>query len=428
MLGKIFNTFSIKLVSAICNLLIAVIVSRYLGAIGKGEQSIVLTTISFILIFVNIAGGATLVYLVPRYKISYLISLSYMWSICIATISYIILYFFNIVHNDFVGHVCLLSLINSYATINSNVLLGKERVNASNWISLVQPVFTLTALFFFFVFAKKIDVTSYIYSLYVAYSLSFLLSITLLKKKTITTSLKNDSWKAALFAMFSLGFYNQISHVTSVLNARLSYYLLKEYKGADQLGIYSNGVSLTEAIWMVSGSMAMVQYARIANSFDKKYAQQLTVNLTKISLLISLIIIIPMVLMPSEFYSFIFGKEFVNVNHVMLCLAPGVILWNFSLLIGHYFSGTGKFYIEFTASTAGLIVTLLLIFWAIPLWGFYGAGIVASISYLFNSLVILYFFKRESGLGVKSLIPHWADVKFYAVSLKNVINQKRQGL
>lgn len=425
MVGKIFNTFSIKFASAICNFLIAIIVSRYLGAIGKGEQSIVLTTISFILIFVNIAGGATLVYLTPRYKINHLLFISYIWSIFTAIVFYIILYFSKIVSSDFVGHICLLSLINSYAAINSNILLGKEKVNASNWVNFLQPIFTLFALFFFFIFIKKNDVTAYIYSLYMAYLISFLLSVILLMKNKKSKLVQYSNWKITLFAMFSIGFLNQLSHITSMLNARLSYYLLEKYKGADQLGIYSNGVSLIEAVWMVSGSMAMVQYAKIVNSSDKKYSQQLTADLTKISLLLSLGMIIIMVLLPSGFYSFVFGKEFANINRIMLCLAPGVVLYSFSLLIGHYFSGTGKIYINTITTSLGLVITLLLSFWVIPKWGFYGAAIVTSISYLFTSMVVVYYFKKESGMGIIKLFPQLNDLKFYTKSLYRFMNKKR---
>ena len=409
-------------------MLIAIIVSRFLGASGKGEQTIVLTTISFILIFVNIAGGATLVYLTPRYKISHLISLSYIWSIFTAFVFYCILYFSSIIDKEFVIHICLLSLINSYAAINSNILLGKEKVNASNWINLVQPVFTLAALLLFFVFLKKTDVMSYLYALYIAYALSFFLSILFLKKETIASSKPFLNWKATLLAMFSLGFFNQISHITSMLNARLSYYLLEKYKGVEQVGIYSNGVSLTEAVWMISGSMAMVQYARISNSSDHKSSQKLTVDLTKISLLISFAIIFLMILLPSGFYSYIFGKEFVNINRIMLCLAPGVIVYSFSLLIGHYFSGTGKIYINTIASSFGLIVTLLLSFWAIPQWGFYGAAIVTTISYIITSAVVVHYFSKESGFGIKDLLPHGKDVKLYTERLKRMFIQNKTDL
>ncbi|MFZ4398622.1 MAG: lipopolysaccharide biosynthesis protein [Bacteroidales bacterium] len=423
MLNKIFNTFSIKFASAIFNLIIAIVVSRYLGANGKGEQIIILTTISFILIFVNIAGGATLVYLTSRYRISYLISISYIWSFFTAIIFYFILYYTNIVHSDFVGHICLLSLINSFSSINANILLGKEKVNASNLVSLIQPFVTLLSLLVFFVFINISNVNAYIYALYFAYSLSLILSFLLLRKYADHRSISNFSIKSTLVAMISFGFLNQLSHITALLNARLSYYLLEKYKGVEQLGIYSNGVSLTEAVWMVSGSMAMVQYARIANSSDENYAIKLTIDLTKISLLLSFLIIIPMVLLPSGFYSFVFGKEFVNINYIMLCLAPGILLWNISLLLGHYFSGNGKFYIEFAASSVSLLITLLLSFWAIPVWGFYGAAIISSISYFFNAVIVLYFFKKECKLGFKILVPDMTDIKSYILNLKSIVNQ-----
>ena len=109
----------------------------------------------------------------------------------------------------------------------------------------------------------------------------------------------------------------------------------------------------------------------------------------------------------------------------MLCLAPGVVLYSFSLLIGHYFSGTGKIYINTIASSIGLVATLLLSFWAIPKWGFYGAATVTSISYLFTSMVVVYYFTKESGLGVTSLLPQWKDLKLYVDSLKRIIVQKK---
>lgn len=205
---------------------------------------------------------------------------------------------------------------------------------------------------------------------------------------------------------------------------RLSYYLLEKYQNTETLGIYSNGVSLTEAIWMVSGSMAMVQYSKIANSDNKQYSQQLTVNMTKISLLVTVVILIPMLLLPSAFYSFIFGKDFTNINHIMICLAPGVVFYNFALLIGHYFSGTGRYYINTTASAAGLLITLILSFVAIPMWGFYGAALVSSLSYIVVSATVIVFFYKESKIGFSQMIPDKNDLKLYFLEIKNFVNKK----
>jgi O-antigen/teichoic acid export membrane protein len=424
-INKIFSTFSIKLASAIFNLLIAIVVSRYLGAAGKGEQSLVLTTISFILIFENIAGGAVLVYLGSRFKTSVLISLSYLWSVLIGIAFYFILLQFEIVKTEFVFAVCLLSVINSFAANNANILLGKEKINSSNWVNFIQPFFTLISLLFFVVSYKETSVYSYINSLYIAYISAFFLSLFLLFKANVgDNTSKENSWLLTLKTMFALGFYNQLSHITSLLNMRLSYYLLEKYQSTETLGIYSNGVSLTEAIWMVSGSMAMVQYSKIANSDNKQYSQQLTVNMTKISLLVTVVILIPMLLLPSAFYSFIFGKDFTNINHIMICLAPGVVFYNFALLIGHYFSGTGRYYINTTASAAGLFITLILSFVAIPMWGFYGAALVSSVSYIVVSATVIIFFYKESKIGFSQMIPDKNDLKLYFLEIKNFVNKK----
>jgi len=425
-INKIFSTFSIKFISAILNLLIAVVISNLLGTYGKGEQSILLTTISFILIFENIAGGAVLVFLTSRFKTNILISLSYVWSIFTGFIFYIVLSQFSIVKTEYILSVCLLSVINSFAANNSNILLGKEKINFSNIVAFTQPLFTLISVFALLFFLKIDSINSYIYALYIAYILSFILSILFLKQsKDKTETVKISDWQQTAKAMFGLGFYNQLSHITSLLNMRLSYYLLEKYQSTETLGIYSNGVSLTEAIWMVSGSMAMVQYSKISNTSDLKYAQNLTVNMVKISLLITFIILIPMLLLPSGFYSFIFGKDFTNINHIMICLAPGVIFYNFALLIGHYFSGTGRYYINTIASTSGLIITLLLSFYAIPIWGFYGAGVVTSISYIIISATIIIFFYKESKIKLSQLFPTITDINSYISNIKTILIKKK---
>ena len=425
MINKIFSTFSIKLASAIFNLLIAVVVSRYLGTSGKGEQSLVLTTISFILIFENIAGGAVLVYLASRFKMWVLISLSYLWSFVVGIVFYFILLQLDIIKSDYIVAVCLLSVINSFAANNANILLGKEKINNYNWINFIQPVFTLMSLLVFVGFIGGTSVVSYINSLYIAYFSALVLSLIMLLRLTDKKDSNiNCNWKAAIKAMFAMGFYNQLSHITSLLNMRLSYYLLEKYQDSGTLGIYSNAVSLSEAIWMVSGSMAMVQYSKIANSEDKNYSRQLTVNMTKISLLLTIIILIPMLLLPSSFYSFVFGKDFTNINYIMICLAPGVVFYNFALLIGHYFSGNGEYFKNTIASVGGLFVTLILSFAAIPIWGYYGAALVSGFSYIVVSTVVILFFYNETKIGFMKMLPDKKDIKRYFSEIKNFINKK----
>ncbi len=146
MLNKILNTFGTRSLSAVINFLIAIVVSQHLGPDGKGEQGIIIATIAFILVFSNLVGGATLVYLVPRYKFSLLLLPSYFWSVIIGLVAFIFLYFTGFVETKFIIHICILSILNSFTNIHSTLLIGKEKIKASNLISLVQPLIVIISL------------------------------------------------------------------------------------------------------------------------------------------------------------------------------------------------------------------------------------------------------------------------------------------
>lgn len=221
--------------------------------------------------------------------------------------------------------------------------------------------------------------------------------------------------------MFKLGGFNQLSHITGLLNARLSFYLLEKYHGSSALGIYSNGVSISEAIWLVSGSMAVVQYAKIANSNDIDYSKNLSINLLKFSVFISFLIIIPLLALPSEFFVFIFGKGFDNINNVILYLAPGVIFYNYSLILGHFFSGNGQYHINTICNFFGLISTILFGFLLIPYYGIIGASISTSISYLISAVLIVYIFKNKNKITLKKILLRGNDIKVYFNELIKII-------
>jgi hypothetical protein len=61
MLKSILGNFSVRFSSAIFNLLIAVLVSQFLGAAGKGEQSLILASITIVLLFHNLANELKLI-------------------------------------------------------------------------------------------------------------------------------------------------------------------------------------------------------------------------------------------------------------------------------------------------------------------------------------------------------------------------------
>ncbi len=421
MINKILNTFGATSLSALVNFLIAIVISQFLGPEGKGEQGIILATIAFVLVFSNLVGGATLVYLIPRYKFSLLLIPSYLWSIAIGILAYVILWGFKIVEQEYILHICLLSILNSFISIHATMLIGREKIKSANLVSLLQPLIVISSLLISFLILDEKIITAYIKALYFAYGGSLLISIIYISKTFGRLKLYPlREYLKVIEELFRFGFMNQLAHITQMMSFRLSYYFLELYHGEASVGIYSNGIQIMESIWLVSKSISLVQYARIANSEDNNYAQNLSLKLLKVGFIISLICIIPLLLLPESFYLFIFGKGFSGVKEVIWILAPGVLIYNISLILGHYFSGIGKYYVNTIASSIGLVVSLVLFITLIPPYVTFGAGIATSISYAVTSLVVMIFFLREANIGGRAFLPNKEDWGL----LKGIIRKK----
>ena len=411
MISKILNTFGTRGISAIVNFLIAIAVSQFLGPDGKGEQGIILTTIAFVLVFSNLVGGATLVYLTPRHHFSLLLLPSYLWALLTSALAYIILSLFSIVDPAFVLHICILAILNGFTNIHGTMLIGKEKIKASNLVNLLQPVIVIACLLVFFLLADLRNINAYIYSIYLAFGGSLIASI-LYMRQAFGRFLLHPAGAYAMITreLFRLGFMNQLAHITQMMSFRLSYYVLEVYHGEASVGIYSNGIQIMESIWLISKSISLVQYARISNTDDPGYARLLSVRLLKAGIYFSMLALLILVLLPESFYLQLFGEGFSGIKKVIWILAPGVLIYNFSIILGHYFSGLGKYYVNTIASTLGLIVSIALLYLLIPAHMTAGAALASSISYLTTSLVVIIFFMREAGLPARDYLPGKDDV------------------
>ena len=421
MFGKILNTFGTKMLVAVINLAIAILISQVLGDSGKGVQSLVLTNISFILIFSEIVCGASLVYLTSRHSFSKLWLPSIIWAFLMAAFMGLIISFLT-PGLDFVlaVHTAILSFVSSFANIHFRVLIGREEVKKANANTLLQPFMLLMTLAVYYLLLGKRDIYGYVLGLYVAYLSSSMLGFFQLReeyKKLQFYPLRD--YGDTLKALFKYGFLNQTGHFVQFFNLRLNYYLLNAYVDTAHVGVYSNSVSLAESIWIISNSIALVQYGRISNSTDTEYNQKLTLNLCKLCFVVSLVAVAVLLLLPSSLYQFIFGSDFGDMSHIIRLLAPGVLCYSIFLILGHYYSGSGRYFMNTLAALCGLMVTLLGGFVLVPRMATTGAAITASLAYSLNAVFLLFCFLRESRFRPKDFMLTPSELKEYFVEIKN---------
>lgn len=426
MFKKIVNTFGTKITAAVINFLIAVILSQVLGDTGKGTQALLLATITFILIFSEIVCGASIIYLAPRHSFKKILLASVVWAAFIAVVMGFALWlFYPKLAPELIAHVAILSFISSLSNINFRFLVGREEIKKANYNTLLQPVLMILTLVVYYLLLKKTDIYGYVIGLYVAYGGTFLLGVWMLRNEYANLRHDHDNdYHEVLKDLFKYGFLNQTGHFVQFFNLRLSYYLLKEYINVGRVGVFSNAVSLAEAIWIISSSIALVQYARIANASDRAYAQKLTLDLSKICLVISAIAVLVLCLLPSEVYVFVFGPDFGEMAGIIRILAPGILFYCIFLILGHYYSGIGRYQMNTFAALCGLVATFACGFTLIPRYDVTGAAITSAVSYTVNALFLFIIFLKESHFKGKDFILRKSEIQNYLLEMKQQFSKQ----
>jgi O-antigen/teichoic acid export membrane protein len=302
------------------------------------------------------------------------------------------------------------------------VLMGQERISAYNIISLLQVGILFTVLMFFFFGLKNREVRAYLCGLYISYAFAFFTSLFLIlpsfRKKNILGSGK------VIRELVHLGSVMQLGNILQFFNYRLSYYFIEFFLRRAAVGVYSVGVQLSESIWLIAKSIHLVQYTRISNEKDENYAAKLTLNLVKISFILTLLSLILIMGFLHLFFSLIFKPEFQQVPVIMLTLAGGILTFSISIILSPYFSGLGKPVHNTISAAIGLVFTLVLCVILIPRLGLIGAGLAATSSYTAATAYQFIVFIRMTKVTPADFLLRKADIREIVNMVKKLITEK----
>lgn len=391
----VFTVFTRFFIAA-SNLVIAVLLSNQLGAAGRGEQSLIITSVSFIIVITSIIGTSSLSYLLPRHPFAVLILPSFLWIVIVTLLCLAVLPFLSMVPREYAVDICILSFLLSIVNINLSVLISHQKITAVNWLNFIQAFVIILILVLSSAWFDNLSLGVYLWSLYAGYGAALLFSLYFVRKDYAGIRRKDlRTWKEAFRKLVTLGLSNQIAAFAQIMNLRLSYYLLNSFVGKEEVGIYSNAVSIAESIWLIGRSIATVQHSKIVNSRDAGYSMALTSRLNRLNLAVSAALILLLVCIPESWFVFLFGEEFTAINHIIRTLSPGILFFGVYLILCYYFSSTGRPYINAIANIGGLAVTLVAGFLLIPSLESNGAGITASLSYGVMALIVLVYYIRE---------------------------------
>lgn len=424
MLKKILGTSATRIFNAAANFFLLWLATNYLGSAAWGLSGIILLDISLILLVADMAGNA-IVYFTPRRKVSSLLVISMAWSVMVVIalgLIFIVLqsfpdFFSIIVPNGYAVHILVLVLIASFNGFIINILLGKGNILVFNSLFVVQMVAMLLAMSYFIFVLNQRDETAFVGALYVSYLITLLLGIILIIN---VLRIDSDKEKATLKEMLHFGLMTQLSSITHLLNKRLGFYFIRNISGFGAVGVYHSGTQVTEGLRIIGQSIALVQMSAISNSNDKQYAKTLTLQLLKLSVLLTFFGVLMIAFIPSSFFTRFFGKEFGDIKTVFIYLSPGVIALSANAIFSHFFSGTGIPKYNFYASIVGLLVIIPGVILLVPAFGIEGAAGATSLAYLAAVAYQWIVFQSRTQTKFRDLFLNHEDLKFIRLMLQKV--------
>jgi O-antigen/teichoic acid export membrane protein len=404
----ITNTSIFRILSTVSNFLIALLLSRFLGPKVKGEATIILTTITFLVFFCSFVGGQALVYLVPRFRVENLVIPAYIWTVLVAGISYVLIRHFHVFTWKRTFNICALSALGSVTNIHAAVLLAKREIKKYNIAILLPVVLTLVGLAVHILIFKQGDIYAYLYPLYIANTIAAIVSFAYCVKyiSISSSSAVFDDLDSSL--KYGLGY--QIFDLLQLLNFRLYFYLLYQIQGVSDLGLFSIGVSMLEVAWILGRSVSVIHYSDFSNHDNERMAVERTLRYLKIVFVGGAAVLFVIGILPVSLYKFVFGESCMYVKY---------------LVIQSIYLSKASYGRLIFVQLVALIFSATLCYSLIPHYYYSGASAAASVSFCICGLLMLLIFMKDYKIRASRLLISRGDVLFINNVLKSFLRTRK---
>ena len=410
MFRKIIGTIGTRVISAVLTLLISVLNARFLGTANVGTISLIILSVTFIQLFNNFIAGGALVYMTPRAGFVKIFVLSYAWILGVTILATFFFEFLGslakqleVIPRGYFVEVVFLALVMSFTSANYMLLLGKEKVKTFNILTLIQISLLIVCLLAAVYLFHVRTVMAYFWAILISFLFSYFFSLLPLLKYFKAEPLKG--LKPIFNSMMKFGTYAQFGNIFQLMNYRIGYYMVEVWFGRAALGVMSTGFQIAEGLWIISRSLALVQFTRISNAMDFNYSVRLTLILSKVTLVVTTFALLCLLALPESFYRLIyFHHEFGQVRLVIACLGVGIVTLSFSMILSHFFSGINKPFHNMISSAIGLVFTIGLGLLIVPRYGILGAAVTASVSYTISTIYQLIVFIRMTHLRARDFL------------------------
>ena len=404
--------FSAQILNTVIGFIASVIITRLLGAEGRGENAIFTNAISFAVLFFGFSISSTIPYFINsgKAKAEELLTTILIFSFGSAVLVFGTLSIFENIGKlhwalsdgiqsfqykvIFTG-IYLSTLLNG---ILSTYLLTYKKFKEVSIYGVIFQIFPLSIYLFLYFniipynhdhpfenIVHIIGITSLISI--IAIILLFIKTVPVRPSKTLI-----PPGVIKQFIFFSSMAY--IGNVATFLNYKLDFWVVDEYYGKSQLGIYSLAAQLSQLLWILPSAIASVLYS-YASKCSEKDAVQYTIRLKQIAFYATFLLGLIGLLLAYFFIPILYGKEFSGAFNLMMIFILGVIPFSLPTVIASLFAARGNFKMSFVLSLIIFVFSSIMYFTLIPHFGLIGGAASSAIAYLLGSIMCEIWFCKH---------------------------------
>jgi len=416
-------TFGTRVGTVLVNIPTSILVARLLGAEGQGSYAsavIFPTTFAFIGL---LGGDAAHTYFLSRKRFplaqingqSALLTLLFSAVLVPGYLVFVRLY-------DGVGTVAFRTVLTIGAALipiliakylSIALLLGLQRIRWFNAANLLQAV-ALLILMVLNLFVFRAGVMGAVIAYMASEATVTLLAFRLARREAKDGPLFERPTRALLKRSLVYGLQGHIGNVLIQFTYRFDMFLVLSIAGLPAQGLYSIAVILAEKLSHIPQSVQVVLFPKLS-SLEVEEVNRLTPRVLRSSLALTAIAAAVLYLLSKPLLSLFYGAEFAASLAPFRVLVPGIVALTVARILSSDLSGRDK-RIYHTGSTAvafALNIALCLVW--IPRYGIVGAAWASTISYTLQSVLMLIFFRKLSGVGFReALVPGREDVRLMA--------------
>jgi O-antigen/teichoic acid export membrane protein len=195
------------------------------------------------------------------------------------------------------------------------------------------------------------------------------------------------------------------------LNYRIDQFIIAVLLPPQQLAFYVIAVEIAERIWIIPGAISTALLPHLTNS--RRRTPALAALVARHAMLWTGAACVAVYMVAGVAIELLFTPAFAEATAPLRWLLPGI----FTLTIGKVLVAEllAREKIRFTIWLAllAVLVNVAANFFLIPRMGIAGAGIASSLSYTVVSLVVVWYYIRETGVPWSALVPNRSDLAIY---------------